>query len=71
MDDEFIKEEKKEELDMSKKPKEEVAVFGFGALLNHQKKQFEKLDKIQRFLYFMEKRQEEMFEWMQANSKSN
>ena len=30
-------EKKVEELDMSKKPKEEVAVFGLGVLLNHQK----------------------------------
>jgi len=56
--------EEKEELDMGKKPKKEIAVFGFGALLNHEKKIYEKLDKIQKFLYFMEKRQDEMFKWM-------
>ena len=60
-------ENKVEELDMSKKPKEEVAIFGFGVLLNHQKRIFEKLDKIQKFLYFLEKRQEEMFKWMKEN----
>lgn len=31
------KETEKEELDMKKKPKEEIAVFGLGVLLNHQK----------------------------------
>jgi len=62
--------EKVEELDMSRKPKQEIAVFGFGALLNHQKKIYEKLDKIQRFLYFLEKRQEEMFQWMKENRKT-
>ena len=58
------KETEKEELDMSKKPEQEVAIFGFGALLNWQKKTYEKMDKIQKFLYFLEKRQEEMFKWM-------
>lgn len=55
--DENKQEPEEEKLDMSKKPKEEVAVFGLGVLLNHQKKINETLDKIQRFLYFMEKRQ--------------
>ena len=49
-----------EKLDMSKKPKEEVAVFGFGVLLNHQKKMNEILEKIQKFLFFLEKRQTSM-----------
>jgi len=61
------KEVEVEELDMKKKPSTEVAIFGFGALLNHQKKIFEKLDKIQKFVYFLEKRQDEMFKWMQEH----
>lgn len=69
MEEELGKPKEVEELDMSKKPKEEIAVFGFGALLNHQKNIYEKLDKIQKFLYFLEKRQKEMFEWMKANKK--
>ena len=60
-----MEEEKEtEKLDMSKKPQEEISIFGFGALLNWQKKTYEKMDKIQKFLYFLEKRQEEMFKWM-------
>jgi len=34
-EDKKVEEEK---LDMSKKPKEEISVFGLGVLLNHQKK---------------------------------
>lgn len=44
-----MEENKKEDLDMSKKPKTEVAIFGFGALLNHEKKIAEFLDR-QNFL---------------------
>lgn len=42
-------ENEKDNLDMKKKPKEEVAVFGFGALLNHEKKIAELMDR-QNFL---------------------
>jgi len=66
-----MEENKKEQLDMSKKPKEEIAIFGFGALLNHQKKQEEILDKIQKFLFFMEKRQQEWFEAEHPSLKRN
>lgn len=52
----------KDELNMKDKPSTEVAIFGFGALLNHQKKIHEKLDKIQKFLYFIEKRQQDWFD---------
>ena len=59
-----------EKLDMSKAEKlEEVKIFGFGSLLNWQKKTYEKLDKIQKFLYFLERRQDEMFKWMKENPK--
>lgn len=61
----------KKQLDMSKKPKEEVAIFGFGALLNHQKKIEDILDKIQKFLFFMEKRQQDWFEAEYPEMKRN
>lgn len=51
-----------EKLDMSKKPKEEVAIFGLGVLFNKFDKLLEKLDKIDTKLYFLEKRQQEWFD---------
>ena len=51
-----------EKLDMSKKPKEEVAVFGLGVLINKMDKLLEKLDKIDTKLYWIEKRDKERSE---------
>ena len=56
-----MEENKTEKLDMSKKP-EEIAVFGFGVLINQMGKILEKLDKISKTLYFMEKRQQDWCE---------
>lgn len=44
-----------------------IIVDGMGVLMSHAKKQTELLEKIQRFMFFMEKRQQEMFEWMKEN----
>jgi len=41
-----------------------LKVSGNGILAQNTKKMIEVLDKIQRLLYFMEKRQQEMFEFM-------
>lgn len=43
-------------------PEEQIRVWGFGVLLNSQKKIYEELLKIQKLLYFLEKRQQEWFE---------
>ena len=55
-------EQNEEKLDMSKKPKEEVAVFGLGVLFNKFDKLLEKMEKIDKKLFFLEKRQQEWFE---------
>lgn len=39
-----------------------LKVSGIGILAENSKKQIELLDKIQKFLYFMEKRQKEDFD---------
>jgi len=42
---------------------------GMGILAENTKKMIEVLDKIQKFMYFMEKRQDEMFKWMQKTKE--
>ena len=49
--------------------KEGLRVSGNGILAGNTKKMIEILDKIQKFMYFMEKRQSEVFDWMKENSK--
>lgn len=44
-----------------------LKVSGNGILAENTKKMIEVLDKIQKFMYFMEKRQEEMFNWMKEH----
>lgn len=44
-----------------------LQVSGMGVLMENSKKTVELLDKIQKFLFFTEKRQKEMFDWMQKN----
>lgn len=44
-----------------------VLTSGMGILADNTKKMVETLDKIQKLLYFAEKRQDEMFKWMQSN----
>ena len=41
-----------------------LLVSGMGILAENTRKMVDTLDKIQKFLYFMEKRQAEMFELM-------
>jgi hypothetical protein len=49
-----------------------IKVSGQGMIAENTKKMEEKLDKIQKFLYFMEKRQKEWFEEYQKNlNKAN
>lgn len=43
-------------------PEQEVKVWGFGVLLNKMDKLLEKIEKIDKKIYFMEKRQQEWFE---------
>ena len=43
-----------------------LRVSGNGILAENTKVMIEKLDKIQKFLFFMEKRQNEMFEYMKS-----
>jgi len=43
-------------------------VSGMGILAENTKKMIEILDKIQKFMYFMEKRQDEMFKFMKEKS---
>ena len=57
-----MEEKEIEELDMNKKPKNEVAVFGLGVLFKKLDKLLEKLDKMSKTIYFMEKRQQEWYE---------
>ena len=45
-----------------------LLVSGIGILAENTKKTIEVLDKIQKFLYFIEKRQQEMFDWMKENN---
>ena len=56
-----------DKLDKLLDEKNGVKVSGNGILAGNTEKTNEILDKIQKFLYFMEKRQTEMFEWMKAN----
>lgn len=55
-------EDESEKLDMSKKPANEVAVFGLGVLIKKFDKLLEKLDKIDTKLYWLEKRDKERSE---------
>jgi hypothetical protein len=43
-----------------------LRISGQGMIANNTEKQLEKLDKIQKFLFFMEKRQAEMFDFEKA-----
>jgi len=51
-----------EDLDMKKKPKNEVAVFGFGVLLNGQKKISDQLEKLTNALFHLENKVEAMMD---------
>ena len=63
-------ETEKEALNMKNKPKEEVAIFGFGALLNHQKEITRLLDKRIAFvLSFMEKKLDRIIELLENQAK--
>ena len=58
-----MEEERKiEKLDMSKKPSQEIAVFGLGALLNKIDDLTNRLDRMAKIIYFMEQRQQKWFE---------
>lgn len=41
-------------------------ISGQGMIANNTEQMIEKLDKIQKFLYFIEKRQNEMFEYIKS-----
>jgi hypothetical protein len=60
-----------EKLDMSKKPTQEVAIFGFGVLINQMGKLLEKVEKIDKKLFFMEKRQQEWYEKEHPEAKKS
>lgn len=60
-----------DKLDKLLDEKNGMKVSGNGILAENTKKTIEVLDKIQKFLYFMEKRQGEMFEWMKQNMNRN
>lgn len=63
-------EEETEKLDMSKKPENEIAIFGFGALLNHQKEITRLLDKRIAFvLSFIEKKLDRIIELLEDQKK--
>ena len=55
-------EEETEKLDMSKKPEDEVAVFGFGALLNHQKEIVKQQKDILTVLRYLENKVEALMD---------
>jgi len=55
-------EKKVEELDMNKKPKKEVAVFGFGVLLNHQKEIVKQNRDIITILRYLENKVEALLD---------
>lgn len=52
----------KEELDMKKKPKNEVAVFGLGVVINKLDKINEQLEKIAKALFHMENKVEALMD---------
>ena len=62
-------EEDKKEDKLGKAPETEVKVWGLGLTNNKLDKLIEIADKQQKFLYFLEKRQKEIFDWMQKNSE--
>lgn len=49
---------------------EGIKVSGMGMIANNTAAILDKLDKIQKFLYFMEKRQQEMFELEKSKNKA-
>ena len=51
-----------ETLDMDKKPKEEIAVFGLGALLNHQKEIVKQLKDVATILRYLENKVEALLD---------
>ena len=51
-----------ETLDMDKKPKEEIAVFGLGALLNHQKVIVKQLKDVATILRYLENKVEALLD---------
>ncbi len=55
-------ENKREELDMSKKPENEVAVFGFGVLLNNQKEIVKTQKEIVTVLRYLENKVEALLD---------
>ncbi len=54
--------EGREELDMGKKPKEEIAVFGLGVVINKIDKTNEQLEKIAKALFHMENKVEALMD---------
>jgi ABC-type transporter Mla subunit MlaD len=56
-----------DKLDKLLDEKNGVKVSGNGILAGNTEKTNEILDKIQKFCYFLEKRQTEMFEFMKTN----
>lgn len=54
--------EEKEVEELGEAPEHEVKVWGLGVLLKKFDKLLEKVEKIDKKLYFMEKRQQEWFE---------
>jgi hypothetical protein len=56
-----------DKLDKLLDEKNGVKVSGNGILAENTKKMIEVMDKVQKFLFFMEKRQTEMFTWMKEN----
>ena len=51
-----------EKLDMSKKPEKEIAIFGFGALLNHQKEIVKQLKEVTTILRYLENKVEALMD---------
>jgi hypothetical protein len=62
------KEEIKEEK-LGKAPEQEIRVWGLGVLLNKFDKLLEKVEKIDKKLFFMEKRQQQWFEKIYPEEK--
>ncbi len=52
----------KETEELGEAPETEVKVWGLGVLLKKMDKLIEKLDSVNKKLYFMEKRQQEWYE---------
>lgn len=54
--------EEKNELDMKKKPNKEIAVFGLGVLLNHQKEIVKLLKDVVNILRYLENKVESLMD---------